>query len=176
MPSGRIMVYDDDCFYGYGRDRYPGFMGGQWRRGESYHLFASPRSAAEFDPDQLRARVRRMRQQKGVQADVAYRWTQRVPVVVRAMALAGPTLFIAGPPDVEKPRAGDLLELADPAEALAAFQGQRGATLRAVSAADGSTLAEYQLASPPVWDGMAAAGGRLYLVTKAGEIVCFAGK
>ena len=43
------MVYGDQDFYGYGRNMYPGFMGGQWRGGEAYHLFASPRSAAEID-------------------------------------------------------------------------------------------------------------------------------
>ena len=40
---------------------------------------------------------------------------------------------------------------------------------------DGSTLADYPLESPPVLDGMAAAGGRLYLATAAGKVVCFRG-
>ena len=70
----------------------------------------------------------------------------------------------------------DSLALANPDEALAAFQGKRGALLRAVSAADGSTLAECKLSSPPVWDGMAAAGGRLYIATEAGTVICQAGK
>ena len=44
----------------------------------------------------------------------------------------------------------------------------------AFSASDGKQLAERKLASPPVWDGMAAAGGRLYLSTMDGKVVCFA--
>ena len=86
----------------------------------------------------------------------------RVPVRVRAMALAGPTLLAAGPSDV-----------VDPQDPLAALEGRRGAKLWIVSTADGRKLAEHQLDHPPVFDGMAAAGGRLYITTTAGEVVCF---
>jgi len=175
VPSGRIMVYDDQHFYGYGRNMYPGFMGGQWRGGEAYHLFASPRSAAEIDPDQLRERVRQMRIKKGRHADIEYRWTASVPIAVRAMALAGKTVFIAGPPEMEKPQGPSRLTLVNPDEALAAFEGKRGAMLCAVSAADGKRLSEVKLDAMPVWDGMAAAHGRLFLSTVDGKVVCLSG-
>lgn len=59
---------------------------------------------------------------------------------------------------------------ADPlAEALEARHGGR---LLVVSAKDGQTAATYDLESPPVFDGMAAAGGRLYVSTKSGQVVC----
>ena len=45
----------------------------------------------------------------------------------------------------------------------------------AVSAADGKKLAEQKLDSPPVFDGLIAAGGRLYLATTDGRVLCFAG-
>ena len=45
--------------------------------------------------------------------------------------------------------------------------------LRAVSATDGATLAEYQTEALPVWDGLAAAQGRLYFATTAGTVVCY---
>ena len=90
------------------------------------------------------------------------KWSVWVPVRVRAMVLAGKTLFIAGPPDVLDPR--------DP---LAAFQGRKGGLLWAVSPADGKKLAEYRLESPPVFDGMIAANERLYVATRAGEVLCF---
>ena len=41
---------------------------------------------------------------------------------------------------------------------------------------DGSTLAEHALRSPPVWNGMAAARGRLYLSTRDGRLLGFAPK
>jgi outer membrane protein assembly factor BamB len=42
------------------------------------------------------------------------------------------------------------------------------------SAADGSLIARVATA-PPVWDGLAAAHGRLYLSTLAGQVICLAG-
>jgi hypothetical protein len=79
-------------------------------------------------------------------------WSARdIPMAVRAMVLAGETLFVAGPPD--KP-------------------GPEGGLLWAFSAPDGKKLAEYSIDAPPVWDGMAAANGRLYIATRDGMLVC----
>lgn len=44
----------------------------------------------------------------------------------------------------------------------------------AVSAADGRSLSEMKLASPPVFDGTIAAGGRLYVSRVDGSLVCLA--
>ena len=88
-------------------------------------------------------------------------WEQDIPLRVRAMALAGRTLFVAGVPDVT-----------DPEDPLASFAGRKGGLLQAFSAADGKKLAEYALPSPPVWEGVAAAGGRLYVATAAGGLLC----
>ncbi len=60
------------------------------------------------------------------------------------------------------------------AEQGAALDGERGATLVAVSTKDGSKLGELKLDSPPAWDAMAAAGGRLYLATVDGHVICLA--
>jgi hypothetical protein len=48
--------------------------------------------------------------------------------------------------------------------------------LAVVSTADGQTLREYPLEAEPVFDGMAAAYGRLYLSLKDGSIICFGGE
>jgi len=105
-----------------------------------------------------------------------YRWSTNVPILVRAMTLADRTLFIAGPRDVldeskigkEFDRQQELLTKQE-----AALDGTAGAALWALSADDGSKLAEYGLDAPPVFDGMAAAGGRLYLTTIDGKVQCF---
>jgi hypothetical protein len=76
------------------------------------------------------------------------------------MVLAGGTLFLAGTPD--------LVPEDDPYGAL---EGRKGATLWAVSADDGRKLAECPLPSPPVFDGLAAAQGHLYLSTTNGALV-----
>ena len=88
-------------------------------------------------------------------------WFRWVPVRIRGMVLAGQTLFVAGPPDVM-----------DDADPYAAFEGRRGAVLAAVSAADGLTLAQLKLESEPVFDGLIASGGRLYLATRDGRVLC----
>ncbi len=94
------------------------------------------------------------------------------------MALADKTLFVAGPPDiVDEEDAFFALEdaavLEKLAEQSALLAGKEGALLWAVSAADGQKLAVYKLDSLPVWDGMIAAGGKLYLTTMNGEAICF---
>jgi len=45
-----------------------------------------------------------------------------------------------------------------------------------VSAADGRKVAEYTLDAPPVFDGLIAARGRLYLSTTDGKVLCMAGE
>ena len=111
---------------------------------------------------------------------VKHFWTKDVPLFVRAMVLAGETLFVAGPPDVideqQVFRQIDNLKVRQSlADQDAALDGKKGALLLAVSAADGKKLAQYNIDSPPVFDGMAGAGGRLYMATANGELLCFRG-
>jgi len=54
----------------------------------------------------------------------------------------------------------------------AAYEGKYPAVLMAVSAAKGEKLFRLDLPVPPVWDGMAAAGGRLYIALSNGTLVC----
>ena len=107
--------------------------------------------------------------------------TEKPKVITKAMVLADQTLFVAGPPDVvdEQKIWGHTLESqvqAQLKEQSEALEGKQGSLLWAVSAADGAKLAEYKLESVPVFDGMSAANGRLYLSMKNGSILCMAGK
>ena len=54
-----------------------------------------------------------------------------------------------------------------------AWLGRKGGLLYVVSAADGRKLAEYKLNSFPVFDGMSAAEGGLYLSQIDGSLVKF---
>ena len=94
-----------------------------------------------------------------------------MPVFVRALVLADSTLILAGPPEPAELRK-PTLKLEAPEKGEAAFLGRRGAVLWLVSAADGKTLAEYKLESSPVFDGMIAADGQLYMSTVDGKVVC----
>jgi outer membrane protein assembly factor BamB len=89
-------------------------------------------------------------------------WTKPITIQVRAMVLADKVLFLAGPPA----EGGD-----GPAEP----NGGPRALLMAVSASDGKELAKWQLDCSPVFDGMAAANGRLYLSMEGGQVLCMAG-
>jgi len=91
----------------------------------------------------------------------ARRWSMKVPLRVVAMVVAKETLFVAGPPDV-----------VDPDDPYAALDGRSGGLLQAVSTEDGRKLGELRLSSPPVYDGMAAARGRLYIALTNGSVVC----
>jgi len=88
-------------------------------------------------------------------------WTLWLSVRIRAMVKAGDTLFVAGPPDVF-----------DEKDPYASFEGRKGACLVSVSAKDGKKLAEHPLDVPPVFDGMIAAGGRLFISTEDGRVLC----
>ena len=88
---------------------------------------------------------------------------------------------MAGPPDlIDEPQVfrqiGDPQVLPKLAEQTAALQGRKGAMLLAFSAREGKELARTKLDSPPVFDGMAAANGRLYISTMDGQLLCLAEK
>ena len=76
-------------------------------------------------------------------------WSTQVPAwSVWALLPAGPTLFVAG-------------------------TGKDGGVLSAYAAADGRKLGELAFDEIPVFDGLAAAGGRLTLSTRSGKVLCF---
>lgn len=89
----------------------------------------------------------------------AAQWTKSLPVRVRAMLLADKVLFVAGSP-------------AHASRRLGTQDGGRQGLLLAISASDGTGLAEYRLDAPPVFDGLAAAGGRLYVSLQNGRLLC----
>ena len=89
------------------------------------------------------------------------RWSIRIPVRATAMVIAGDALIVAGTPDV-----------IDPTDAWAAYEGRKGGNLLTVSVADGTVGARMELPSPPVLDGLAVAGGRLFMTTAGGQVVC----
>lgn len=172
-PSGRILAYDEDYVFGYGRNEYHGGNTGQWRGGEHYQLFSLDRHGTI---PAVPPKNPKNRKEKGKPAVLKYHWTERVPLLVKALVVTDETVFIAGPPDVVKTKAttGDgALELSNPQEVLDAWNGKKGGILWAVSRADGSQQAAYELNSPPVFDGMAAAARSLYVSTANGHLVCF---
>lgn len=106
-----------------------------------------------------------------------HEWERFVPVVTRAMAMAGKTVFLAGPPDlVDEEYAFERMTQKDPAiqgelaEQDAALDGKRGAVMHAVNADTGETSDSMKMDKPPVWDGMAIARGAVYVSDVDGSI------
>jgi hypothetical protein len=92
-------------------------------------------------------------------------------LIVRAMALGPDRLAVAGPIN-QGQKDPDLLAFQNDAEARASFYGQKGTLLRVVSAVDGKGISETELNAMPVFDGLSAAGGKLYVSLKDGSVVC----
>jgi len=192
VPSGRILVFDDQRVYGYGR-KPEYFVNASVLE---HQLFAAQRYVT---PEDIQ-RVQRANGEMNARLDknaanvsdwklrryfpiedltaARYPWIVNQPSLqVRAMALAGDTLYVAGHPDlIDERRAFRLPDdpevqalLVKQAEAL---DGKHGGRLWAVSAADGQPLARYSLPSPPVFDGLVAADGRLFMSTLDGAVLC----
>ncbi|MHC4248728.1 MAG: outer membrane protein assembly factor BamB family protein [Planctomycetota bacterium] len=92
-------------------------------------------------------------------------WKQKVDVICKAMVLTGASteevLFVAGTRDLRDPTLVD-----------AALRNKKGGILQAYSGATGDVLAEYQLTSLPVYDGLAALPGTLFIAQEDGHVTC----
>jgi hypothetical protein len=107
---------------------------------------------------------------------VNHHWTTDVPIIPRAMLLASDTIFIAGPQDlIDEPTALRQIDTKRTKQKLIAqanaIDGKSGAILMAVSKTNAKTLTTITLESPPVFDGMATANGKLYISTMDGHII-----
>ena len=176
-PCGRIMAFGKTRIYGFRSDP----LGNMLHPRSSYKLYAADKDPAAAEP-QPKRKVRRgqARRSRGFKQH----WQVATPgLLVNAMVLGKERLFIAGPPDVADetkmlgylPGADDEINRQLKAQDDA-WHGRRGGLLWAVSCENGEKLAEYKLDNIPVFDGMAAAEGKLFLSLKNGHVVCFGGK
>ena len=160
--TGQLLAVDDKNTYAvqaYPRRNLqsPLFTPGE----DGYLLFADDNDNEPIIPDYTR----------GVPKGIGFTrknppvWFKWVPMRIRAMVAANNVLFVAGVPDV-----------LDPDDPMASFEGRKGASLWAVSKKDGKKLAEYKLDFPPVFDGVIAADGRLFVVTIDGGVRCYAAR
>jgi outer membrane protein assembly factor BamB len=195
-PAGRLMVFDDKLVYGF--DRKPEAMCNA--SVYEYFLYGADKQGAAERIERVQKAVGKINatssKRSAVSSDWAarrkfsiselsaagYKWAEGdMPVQARGMVLAGGALFVAGPPDLVNEedafRKQDDPEIkAKLAEQAAALEGKRGALLWVFSASDGKKLAAWQLDAMPVFDGMAAANGRLFFASVNGKVVCLAGE
>jgi hypothetical protein len=89
------------------------------------------------------------------------RWSERLAFFGRAILLAGDKLFVAG--------TSDFLPRDDPSED---YLAGRPAQLWVFATENGARLNVHPLQALPVFDGMSAAGGRLFLSCLDGSVRC----
>ncbi len=193
-PSGRLLVVDDSTVYGFGRK--PKYY--RWTTSLEYRLFAAdmshkPKDTHAYDKFKARQarRFPRMELDRSLCPPIGPRalpketyeckWENRnVPLLVRAMVSTKDCLWIAGPEDIADEGDHSFRNAKSVYEQVASdsrkqadiWKGKHGALLQAVSKADGSLLAEHKLKALPVFDGLIAANGCLFVSLERGELVC----
>jgi len=148
VPTAVMMVYDEHAVWGV------------QRKGDSngrYHLFKKENSPFSDDEDSLPDFRNIPKDQVGRAV-----WKIDLPVRTNAMLKSGDNLYLGVMP-IEIPTD-------DP---HAAYDGRKGGMIWVASAEDGRKVAEYELDSPVVWDGMSAANGRLFASTSDGAALCY---
>jgi hypothetical protein len=158
--SGQLLVFDQATTYSvkYYTQRHDS---PEFRPGNGYKLYADRNTAAPT----LRPTRAGEDKGRGFTRQQFWKWFQEIPVRVESMVLAGDRLYLAGPPDLEPGQ-----------EAADAMRGLKGARLWVVSTSDGTKLSEIEMERAPVFDGLIAAFGRLYMVARDGTIMCLGSK
>ncbi|MCP4451292.1 MAG: PQQ-binding-like beta-propeller repeat protein [Planctomycetes bacterium] len=169
---GRIMTFDDKTAYGYGRVKIASAAVGH--QADDYHLFGVKKVLMQTGLRKARNRNRNKltKPEANVQKKPVPFWADTQSLIVRAMVLTQDKLVVAGPPDLRQ-KESDILAYKNDKEALANFMGEKGVFLRVLSAKDGQVLSEGPLDAMPVFDGMSAAQGRIFVSLKNGQLQCW---
>ena len=171
---GKLLVFDDSTAYGV--QTYYTFLKYDKSMQPGTHTGHLHQKYARYAPEQFPIGTRLFARQNNREKDREltnrsarilssnnHKWNRKTLVQFRAMVLADNILFGAGWQDSAK------IFDKNP-------YSEKDSVLAVISTADGETLKEYPLEAEPVFDGMAAAYGKLYLALKNGSVVCFGGE
>lgn len=195
VPSGRILCFDEESVYGFGRQpeymtnasvlEYELFSMDKTVTAEAIARIGQADRAINSRSEEKNANssdwlLRRFFPREQLTATHAKWLLQKPSVTARAMALSKDALLVAGPRNYinerqvyRLPDAPATLEgIQKQAEAL---EGQHGGVLWAMSKSDGKLLARLALDTVPVFDGMATADGEVFVSTLDGRLVCLSG-
>ena len=173
VPAGRIIALEGDNVVGFGRtlpyDPFDNFAGLNMKR---YHIFSMPKTPVvkqtKYDTVDWAQRIKQR-----VQKTVSPTWSRDVAVRARSLLVAGDKMVLAGPKNVLygiKPRAIEEGRRAI-RKNVDAFTGMEDGLLEIVATKDGKTLGTVKLDSPPVYHGLIAAEGALFMTTTSGTVV-----
>jgi len=189
-PAGRIMVVDGDTIYAYARkiEYY------RWTTPLEYRLYAVNKDVYSreniYGWDVYKEKITKKYPDKSFRFDrktpgasakqpFVLTWEDSAfPIFAKGMVATGKHLFVGGPRDIVDEgiaSRGSLLYqkshdgLMRQSEVWA---GREGGVLVAVSKKDGGIVTEQPLDSLPVFDGIIASGGRLYISLENGKLIC----
>jgi outer membrane protein assembly factor BamB len=171
---GKLLVFDGETAYGI--QTYYSFLKYDTSVQPDTHDGHLHQKYARYKPDQFPIGTRlfsqenkkqggrdsNRRQRRTLNAN-NHQWNRKLLIQFRAMILADDIFIAAGWKDSVK-----LFEK-DP-------YSKNESVLVVMSTFDGRVMSEYSIEAEPVFDGMAAAYGKLYLSLKDGSVVCFSGK
>ncbi|MGM0531952.1 MAG: PQQ-binding-like beta-propeller repeat protein [Bacteroidota bacterium] len=158
VPAGRLLVFNDSTIYGFGRDSYG-------RHGSHVGIDASTNWGYSSQMHDTTTYYRLFKARQAVDtSNWSSEWNKRISLLVRAMIMDESKVFLAGPPNVQ-----DFKNMSE------ALKGRKGGLLYVVSS-EGNVSKKYKLDAPPVFDGMAAAAGKLYISTMDGNVICLKGR
>ncbi|MCF7847986.1 MAG: PQQ-binding-like beta-propeller repeat protein [Kiritimatiellales bacterium] len=170
-PAGRLLVKNGESIFGFGRVQ----TDYRWMTPLAYHLYHIDESAPLLDPD------KKVKKNAGygfpTEKLFKYHWSQDVPLFATGLTVAGDVLFAAGAPKLvdEKKDWENIYETDVEArlqKQTELLDGSEGAVLMAVNTKTGKKLADLKLPAIPVWDGMIAANGKVYVCLKNGDLIC----
>ncbi len=178
--TGRLMVFDESRIYSF----FAHNVGNNINPRTYYSIYAldkdlSPPQA--IAPKNAKSKKQTKTSPKRARTPFRQIWEyERPDFLANAMVLAGRNLFMAGPPDVADEEKtyeyvfgaeSDLHKQLRRQEKV--WQGSEGALLSVVSTKQGKQLAQYKLGAIPVWDGIIAAEGKLFLALQDGTVLCY---
>jgi len=162
--QAQMLVFDGQDAYGmmaqkkltpksYGQDIFTA--------GSGYGLFAASLNPPAPNPEAESAKKGKKKKgkkkgSKKSKSKVAMTWETTVPVRAQSLVLTGKHLCLAGAPDTWE-----------------SFQNTDSGMLMVVSKTDGKVAFKHELPSAPVYDGMSAAEGRVYISLEDGTVWCF---
>lgn len=182
VPAGKILAFDETHVYGFGRKQeyY------RWTSPLKFHMFSAEKNAQILSMKTGKPATEKEvaeRTEKCVVPAIrtAFKWSKETDILGRAIVKADGTVFVAGPVNfLNEEQAYARLDDAETKkqfqDQIASLSGKKGGALIAFSAENGNKLAEYKLPSPPVFDGMIAGAGNIYISAVNGEILCIGGE
>jgi outer membrane protein assembly factor BamB len=181
-PGGKMLAFNETHAFGF--SRLPHLH--RWVRDLQWHIYRTSKTDRKQDPpwgkegliidlsshdpiihaDASDAQERTRLKKSLLSSTIKYDWSQHDPdLYVNSIVLTDTLLYVAGPPAIRNEAT---------VEALDKWRGKRGGSLWCLDTQNGKRMSELPLPTPTVYEGMAAAYGKLYAALKDGSVLCLA--